>query len=576
MNSYTKPFRFHPAFGMATTVCFIVLAAFSQGQTTVAQGLKEVNADDIVKQIADGKPIDLIGVTIVGDLDLREVEIVHRPIRCLGCYFNGAIRAPNLTFNSMIDLGGSQFQGPVIFQGAIFESALLFRTTEQQPTRFFDEAVFSYVDFGGTAEFDSVRFEKGSDFVAARFGDDASFTNADFSQVSDFDHARFDGNVTFAGAGQPGVSEGSDGACIESSFVRGIFKDHVTFRRATFKGHADFRQRCFEGKAIFEGANFGDRADFSQVLFAGTESNFNGARFVEGSSFIAAIFDGEASFVQTVSRGPLEFDSARFHADANFFRLSNTGAISMRGVIFERQVTMNKLSASDFVMDMDNVGHIDNSKTQIEILSLVKASAQSRGDLGLANEAEYRRLSLENKDLDGPISLLEFIVLRGFFGYFMRPLHPLLTLLAFIGVGWTARTAKYFSDSGTLTWVRFLRRGRLGLVLSEMTRPLIQSKSQSGSEVEDTPKSLATVLYAGTLQVEKDVAGILSALAATVTVAFRIKPDIGTVDADTVLPYLVTGLRWTEFLVYKILTIALLIGLGNSNPTIHELIDAIL
>jgi hypothetical protein len=86
--------------------------------------------------------------------------------------------------------------------------------------------------------------------------------------------------------------------------------------------------------------------------------------------------------------------------------------------------------------------------------------------------------------------------------------------------------------------------------------------------VKDTPKRLAVVL--------KHVAGILGALAATVTMAFRIKPDIEIVDADTVLPYLVAGLRWTEFLVYKILTVAFLIGLGNSNPTIHELIDAIL
>jgi uncharacterized protein YjbI with pentapeptide repeats len=588
MNSHTKPFRFRSAFGLAITVCFAVLAAFSQGQTTVAQGLQEVKAEDIVGQIEDGKAINLAGATIVGNLDLSGVEIVHRPIRCQGCSFRGAILASHLIFNGvldlegsqfqgMINLGGSQFQGPVIFQGAIFESALLFRATEQQPTKFFDTAVFSYADFGETAGFESVQFEKDADFVAARFGDDASFANANFNQVSDFDDARFDGNVTFTG--QSGYSEGSDGACIEGGIIEGMFKDRVTFRRATFKGHADFRQRCFEGEAILERANFGDRADFSQTLFAGTESNFNGASFGESSSFIAAIFDGEASFVHAASRGPLEFDFARFRAHANFFHLSSTGAISIRGVTFEHQATMNGLSTSDLMMDKDDVSriirYINSDEIQREILSTVRSSAQRRGDLALANEAEYTRLSLENKDLDGPISYLDSVVMQGFFGYFVRPLHPLLTLLTFIGVGWAARTARYFVDSRPLTWVRLLR-GRLGLVLFGTTQYLIPSKSQSGSEVEDTPKSPATVLYASTLQVEKDVAGILGALATTIAVAFKIKPDIEPVGADTVLQYLVTGLRWTEFLVYKILTIAFLIGLGNSNPAIHELIDAIL
>ncbi len=91
-------------------------------------------------------------------------------------------------------------------------------------------------------------------------------------------------------------------------------------------------------------------------------------------------------------------------------------------------------SVSAFVMSADSalvaVRHDRSTEERPEVLALIESSANARGDLARANDAHYALEVLKSAHYSPPLRLLDLVFYRTIAGYFVRPLHPLLAVLA--------------------------------------------------------------------------------------------------------------------------------------------------
>src|SRR5262249_54757251 len=146
-------------------------AAASQGGT--------VPAAELVQRIADGKPVEYDGATVIGDVDLSNVDTATRIVRCTNCTFTGSILASNTIFNRVVDLSGADIRGDARFDGAIFRDAFLMSETTSRPARVRRSATFDLAAFHGPATFEGARLDGDADFRVTQFLGYASFATTD-------------------------------------------------------------------------------------------------------------------------------------------------------------------------------------------------------------------------------------------------------------------------------------------------------------------------------------------------------------------------------------------------------------
>ena len=75
--------------------------------------------------LESGTPVNLHGVTIVGDFDLRAIGTVGDPLRCRECALEGSLVETDVVFERLVDLSGVRVAGGVELDGAVFDDALL-------------------------------------------------------------------------------------------------------------------------------------------------------------------------------------------------------------------------------------------------------------------------------------------------------------------------------------------------------------------------------------------------------------------------------------------------------------------
>ena len=93
-------------------------APAAHAQTGTTQTLA---AADVKALIASAPRVDLVDVTIVGDLDLTDLGTVKVPLRCTRCHIEGSVLAPDVTFARQVDLDGVTISGRADLRGAVFE-----------------------------------------------------------------------------------------------------------------------------------------------------------------------------------------------------------------------------------------------------------------------------------------------------------------------------------------------------------------------------------------------------------------------------------------------------------------------
>jgi uncharacterized protein YjbI with pentapeptide repeats len=176
----------------------------------------------ILRKISKSEPVEYNHARIVGDLDLRELDLLIQHIERTN-FQKQYLKLPNeiKLVKSKIEIINSNIEGDLSFSGAnLLES----------------------VDFRGS------KF-RSADFIGATFSGDADFSGAIFG--GDYQGAFFMGS-TF----------------MKSAYFRGSTFSYADFSRATFSGEASFSRSTFSGHVFFE-----------KMIFNGEFLTFRNAKF---------------------------------------------------------------------------------------------------------------------------------------------------------------------------------------------------------------------------------------------------------------------------------------------------------
>jgi uncharacterized protein YjbI with pentapeptide repeats len=352
------------------------------------------------------------GAIVDGAVDLGEAAQVSGLFRCERCTFRGEMAAEDATFARTIDLTGSTFRGPVDFRGTTFRGPALFRASPS----------------GSGAR--ALRFRRRSDFSLTVFQDTASFSGTEFDGPAEFRDAKL-GDVTFANAVLNRTAV-FDGATFGAARLDGAeFSGPATFSESEFDGRTNFSLASFESGAIFTGANFAEGASFLAAQFTSAPSTEEAARF-DG---VTSNGDLDLTFVElTVGGGPYDHPPVI----ASFSDLVCSGALLLRRVEFpnDAQLSMDQLQVRDLVMDVHVVDLVQDSGQgeRRNVLQEIEASGKSRGDLSIANDAEYRLRIIKSRSYGTVGHALDYVFYRGVAGYFVRPLRPIVVLFGLAAV----------------------------------------------------------------------------------------------------------------------------------------------
>jgi len=219
---------------------------------------KQVKAEDIIKQINEGKAVEYENAVITGTLDLTRIEnvivkrrprynssgsyicLVKVPVSFINCTFeNDFLTYYHDNYENAVYF--NVFTEDVNFSGSTFKWASSFKYTEFEKksnfenTEFYDEAYFKYTKF----------FREGN-FKKAVFHDDANFKYTDFREIAHFDEAKFRRDANFK----------------YTKFNRG-----VNFTKTIFESFANFAYTKFYDYVNFDEALFDDRIDVRHTKF---------------------------------------------------------------------------------------------------------------------------------------------------------------------------------------------------------------------------------------------------------------------------------------------------------------------
>ncbi|MBW3590885.1 MAG: pentapeptide repeat-containing protein [Actinobacteria bacterium] len=396
-------------------------------------------------------------------------------------------------------------------------------------------------------------FEGPTDLSAAIFEDRAGFEDSQFEGPATFGLTRFLAGASFAG------SEFGEAAVFE----RAQFGDDAVFSNANFASGADFEAARFNETAEFAGAGFAadgnfaaadftERASFVRADFAGT-ANFRGATMAAGANLGVNEFAGDLMLAGVTAGGSIEFPGAVLYEDGFFVNLSSTGTLVLEEMLLhpDAELLMDRIGADGLTMDVERqIDFVQGTLVKERVLELVERTGRESGDLALANRARFQLMDLQGERKEGLDRAVDRLVFRDVGGYLVRPLNPIRALLLLILTGGLIRSARSLGES-VRGWRQagMLRRGSA------------------------SPRQL---LHRVLLMLEKATARVLAGIAATMKVAVKPKADhIKLGDPERTREYLKVGVLWCEFLVYKLVFAAIVLTLGNSNPTIRQLLDAV-
>lgn len=429
---------------VAAVSALVTVVTFPPG-AAAAPRHRTLHAATIAALLSAGRPVVHSGVIVEGDLRLP--PDVRRPLVLRNSTFHGRVSGASSSFAGLVDLSSSTFRRGFDFSDARFDGPLLFvdaHVPRGKPAR------FTFADFGGAAVFGGANFEGGADFAGAAFHGVSRFHKASFGNPTSFGLASFDDVADFSSTS---------------------FNGRASFGGTEFRSVVDFSSASFNGETAFTGTRFFGAADFAAAMFTPARGGANATSFADahfdgGASFLSAFFDAGASFALAGASRDLDFESASFEGDANFttvrfgnvdFSLAEvTGLLNFdqavvtrldldRATLSGRLVLPNPTLGSgridDLRMDPADVGRVragnarETRASRERALALVETASRSGGDLRAADEARVRRLTLERRDEAVLLRPFDWALYWGVSGYFVRPSHPLLAILALMIVG---------------------------------------------------------------------------------------------------------------------------------------------
>jgi hypothetical protein len=509
-----------------------VLALTLVGGAQAGQAPAEVDAAELLAALTEGRVVELVEVDVRGDLRLPrglDAALILRDSRV-----HGDVVGAHSSFSRVVDLSGTEIRGRADFAGARFVAPFVF-----EGGRIAGASSFAAAVFAESARFGRALFGGMADFSGAQFHGEAQFAQSSFAATAGFSLAGFDGGGVFTSA---------------------RFDGPALFGDARFGGTADFTAAAFRGPAAFANARFAGRAEFIGTRFDGAEGGlpsaaFGRASFEGGATFLQAGFRVNADFVLVTATDDLDFQEASFNlgaselgagkAVANFSTARLFGVVSFTGATLGGFVNFDQAFVSELDLEDASVGgpirlplgrasggrigtlrldledaervdgpDADDRPAREEALALVEASERADEDLEKANDARARRLTLARERKDYLGRTLDYWINTGIWGFGVRPYYQLTWIVFFLLVGTIFRFGWRFGD-------RARRSDRL--------RGLF----------EDLGDSMGALL--------------------------RLNPPREDAGA----------LRVAEYLVFKVLTVILILNAANVWPVSRQLIEGI-
>jgi hypothetical protein len=438
--------------------------------------------------------------------------------------YAGKIEGPfvcnRCTFDGGIRAPHAVFEREVDLSGSTIKRRLILHGT-----LFREPALFNQTVFGGNADFAFAVFDDLAVFRGSTFAASADFTSAQFRSVARFGDTTFNrrsifGDVIFADA---------------ALFPRVTFTSDAGFPDAVFGSVSDFREALFQRSGNFPNANFVGRAEFGQALI-NQELDFSGTRFASGALFLRTALGirppnfGEDApallFENAVVRGRIDLQDAVLKRSANF-NVVSADSMSFDGISYDpsSKLSMSEVVATNVSLDLADVRHLEagSSAEERAILHTAEETAKSAGELGLANDLHYRIQEIARGDDVWPRRIADHAFYRGVAGYFVRPFRPLYWLL------------------GLVIFAAALRALRAPRATNEATP---QAKGGEPGRVRR-----AWLKFAHALEY---------------TLTRR-----GEVPAEP------KPLRRLELTIYAVLLACFALALANTNPTLRNMVDAI-
>lgn len=386
--------------GVATAVCVpaapAAAAAACPPPDPVAcpRGLAVTAPKQIERLAAGGSGVFMDCIRVSGMLDVDPPRtVVPAALVLRDSCIAGDLRARFTEFRSIVDLTNttvtgrtdfysSQLDRAAVFDGTTFNGHARFAVTDFRWAPSFYQATFA-----DGVSFRDASFDRGADFSGAQFHRDALFDNADLSQQSRFTVAEFFSMASFTGTR---FGEGSD-------FSAAQFHHSVDFDLSTADGDLGFQQAHFYGHDP-------DVVSFNSVLYHGA-ADFSDAGPIAGN----AIFD--QAVIAKLDLGGAQPDWFGTPSRLDELRIDPPALAAIR------------FSGSRATKEHD--------------LQRLESAALNADDLAAANEARVLRYGLQRSAEMPVVRQLDWAIAWGVAGYFVRPWHPALALLALfvIGVG---------------------------------------------------------------------------------------------------------------------------------------------
>ena len=186
---------------------------------------KTINASTILKDIKDGKTIEIKNATINGVLDFTYMDeaLPNLPKRnkwwnnggsnTIEKDLNNKIVFINCTFNDDVlayipheDSGYTfiaNFEDVATFKDCTFKEKAMFKysefdkNTDFSGTKFLRDNTFKYAKFKRTITFENTFFDEVATFKYAEFKNNVSFKNTTFKETAIFKYTKFNNGVSF-------------------------------------------------------------------------------------------------------------------------------------------------------------------------------------------------------------------------------------------------------------------------------------------------------------------------------------------------------------------------------------------
>ena len=224
----------------------------------------------------------------------------------IGFIFPGDAIFANAHFLWDANFGHADFRGWTMFNGTVFDGALVFSASLHEALTFND------AKFVGPAFFPGLRLANDNNPLP-----DRAFT---------FNHTIFGQDVSFLGSVFP--------------------TSRVMFRRAVFQGNADFMEATFNGPALFDWATFKGRAMFYKTTYK-RFIQFNDVAFEGDVHFDGATFHNKAYFCAIRATSFFRIASANFLEVPDFDQATFAQAPPLDNVKISPQSVRNISTASE-------------------------------------------------------------------------------------------------------------------------------------------------------------------------------------------------------------------------------------